>query len=455
MNKHIVILGNGIAGITAARYIRKLSDHRVTVISAESDHFFARTALMYIYMGHMTYEHTKPYEDWFWSKNRIELKRGYVERINFGERTLHFAGGEAMSYDELVLAVGSTSNRLGWPGQDLQGVQGLYSLQDLERMERNTQGIGKAVVVGGGLIGVEMAEMLHSRDISVTFLVRERRWMEFLFAAQESALIERHLRAHGINLRLGTEMERIVSDDRGRACAVVTKSGEEIPCNFVGLAVGVRPNIDFLRDTPLELERGILVDDLLRTNIPHVYAIGDCAQVRAPKNGRRSVEALWYVGRIMGQVVARTLCGDDTAYQPGLWFNSAKFFNIEYQVYGSVAAIPPAGVQTLYWEHPRGDRSIRIDYRADTGAVLGFNLLGIRYRHEVCQRWIEEGRPLGYVLENLGAANFDPELHAQYEAELVAVYNRQHPDRPVLLKRKRGLGGWLSRRRSAAGELAR
>ena len=72
--QHIVIIGNGISGITTARHIRKKSDHRITVISAETDHFFSRTALMYIYMGHMKYEHTKPYEDWFWAKNRIELK---------------------------------------------------------------------------------------------------------------------------------------------------------------------------------------------------------------------------------------------------------------------------------------------------------------------------------------------------------------------------------------------
>ena len=80
--EHVVIIGNGIAGITAARHIRKASDKRITVISSESDHFYSRTALMYIYMGHMTFEHTKPYEDWFWSKNKIELVRGLVQRID-------------------------------------------------------------------------------------------------------------------------------------------------------------------------------------------------------------------------------------------------------------------------------------------------------------------------------------------------------------------------------------
>ena len=122
--EHIVIIGNGISGITTARHVRKLSDNKITVISAETDHFFSRTALMYIYMGHMKYEHTKPYEDWFWKENRIELKRGFVESVDTANKSLQFADGSSLNYDKLVLATGSKPNKFGWPGQDLPGVQG-------------------------------------------------------------------------------------------------------------------------------------------------------------------------------------------------------------------------------------------------------------------------------------------------------------------------------------------
>jgi NADH dehydrogenase FAD-containing subunit len=88
--EHIVIIGNGISGVTAARHIRKLSDKKITIISSETAHFFSRTALMYIYMGHMKYEHTKPYEDYFWKKNRIELKQGYVKNILATQKELFF-----------------------------------------------------------------------------------------------------------------------------------------------------------------------------------------------------------------------------------------------------------------------------------------------------------------------------------------------------------------------------
>jgi len=121
---HIVIIGNGIAGVTAARHIRKNSDHRITIISGEADYFFSRTALMYVYMGHMKFEHTQPYENWFWKKNRIELKTAWVEKVSGADKTILFTTGETMSFDKLIIATGSVPNRFGWPGQYLQGVQG-------------------------------------------------------------------------------------------------------------------------------------------------------------------------------------------------------------------------------------------------------------------------------------------------------------------------------------------
>ena len=100
--EHIVIIGNGISGVKAARHIRKLSDKRITIISSETEYFFSRTALKYIYMGQMKFEHTQPYEKCFWKKNRIELKKGYVSTINHKDHQLVFANGETLNYDKLI-----------------------------------------------------------------------------------------------------------------------------------------------------------------------------------------------------------------------------------------------------------------------------------------------------------------------------------------------------------------
>ena len=249
--EHVVIIGNGISGITAARHIRKLSDKKITVISAETDFFFSRTALMYIYMGHMKFEHTKPYEDSFWKKNRIDLLNAFVKTIDSQKKRLKLGNGTELAYEELILAVGSKPNKFGWPGQDLKAVQGLYSYQDLESMEEYSPTTKRAVIVGGGLIGVEMAEMFLSRNIAVTFLVRENQFWGGVLPKRESELISRHIKEHGVDIRFNTELKEILSDESGRVKAIVTKKNEEIDCQFVGLTAGVSPNISFIKDNSI------------------------------------------------------------------------------------------------------------------------------------------------------------------------------------------------------------
>ncbi len=435
---HIVIIGNGISGITTARWVRKLSDHKITVISDETDYFFSRTALMYIYMGHMRFQDTQPYENWFWEKNRINLLRDRVKSIDIPNKKLNMRDTTAIQYDKLVLALGSEPNKFGWPGQDLDGVQGMYSAQDLEGMEYHSEGLKHAVIVGGGLIGIEMAEMFHSRHIPVTFLVREKSYWNMVLASEESAMVNRVINKNGIDLRLSTELKEILPDENGKCRAVITNKGDEIPCQFVGLTAGVHPNIAFIKETEIETQKGIVVDEHLETSVKDIYAIGDCAQLRTPPPGRRPIEAVWYVGRMMGETVAYNICGKPIDYQPGIWFNSAKFFDIEYQVYGTVLANPPAEHQSLYWEHSDGEKSIRIVWDDLSGMVIGFQTMGIRYRDEVCRQWIRDKAHIENVLMNLGLANFDPEFYDQYEADVVAMYNQKTRGNLQLVE-KRGL----------------
>ncbi len=438
----IVIIGNGVAGTNAARYIRKLSDNQIVMVSDETLKPFSRTALMYVFMGHIKQKDTELYEDWFWEKNRIERIQARVTNIDAEAKTLLLNNGKSVSYDKLIIATGSKSNKFGWKGQDLKGVHGLYHLQDMQAMERHSAGLKRAVIVGGGLIGIEMAEMFLSRNIPVTFLVREQSFWDLVLPKEESEMINRHILEHHIDLRLETELDEIIGDENGAVKAIKTKSGETIACGFVGLTVGVSPNLPSqlsqIGVTAIEVGRGILVDEYLTTSNSDIYAIGDCAELRNPQAGRRPIEAIWYTGRMMGQTVARTICGQPTKYIPRLWFNSAKFLDIEYQIYGEVLAKNPEGVESIYWEHENGKKAIRINFSSSLGVVKGFNLMGIRYRHEVCEKWILEKTPIEEVLQNLSLANFDPEFFDEYESQLIEIYN-QLTNSDLKLKSKRNL----------------
>ncbi len=428
---HIVIIGNGIAGVTAARHIRKNSDKKISIISAETDYFFSRTALMYVYMGHMKFEHTQPYENWFWKKNRIDLIKGFVESVEPQNKTVILANGSKISYDQLIIATGSKPNKFGWPGQDLDGVQGLYSKQDLDKLEANAPNnevCKRAVIVGGGLIGIEMAEMLRTRDIPVTFLVRESSFWNGVLPAGESALINEHILNHHIDLRLETNLLEIKADENGRAKAVVTDKGETIECNVVGLTAGVTPNIDFLKDSGIELGRGVKVNRHLETNIPDIYAIGDCAEQHEGIGNRRPIEAVWYTGRMMGETVAQTICGNKLEYKPGHWFNSAKFLDVEYQTYGwvfSERSMKPYE-KHFHWRHAKENICITVAYNNETNLFLGINTFGIRMRHEIFDRWLTEERDVNYVMEFLKDANFDPEFYASYEDEIITKFNTEN-----------------------------
>ena len=425
--KNIVIIGNGIAGITAARHLRKLSDHKITVISSETEYFFSRTALMYVYMGHMKFEHTQPYENWFWERNNIDLVKDHVVQINPEKKLLEMTSGHHREYDILIIATGSTPNKFGWPGQDLRGVQGLYSKQDLDLLETyapNKEECRRAVIVGGGLIGIELAEMLHSRHIPVTFLVREESFWNNVLPEGESALITRHIREHGIDLRLNTNLREIVANNQGRVRAVITEDDEEIPCDLCGLTAGVAPNIAFLQGSGIETDRGVLVNDHLRTNFDDIYAIGDCAQLRNPKKGRRAIEAVWYAGRMMGEHLAYQLCDQGGSYNPGPWFNSAKFMDIEYQTYGNVSPMPSESEKHLYWEHGKNPVAVNIAYDPETEKFLGINTLGIRLSHRHFDRWLRSEEKVGAVVARLKEADFDPEFYTDY---LEQITTHLHP----------------------------
>ncbi len=423
--EHIVIIGNGISGVTAARHIRKLSSNTITIISSESEFFFSRTAMMYVFMGHIKFEHSKPYEDDFWKKNNINLVNNHVENIDSKSKKIIFSDGNILQFDKLIIATGSKPNRFGWKGQDLYGVFSLYSKQDLEKVEELSIGCQRAIVVGGGLIGIELVEMLLSRNIPVTFLVREKTFWSSILPKEDSELITKHILDHKVDIRLDTNLDEIISDGFGNVKSIVTDKGETIECCMVGLTVGVSPNVDFLKGSDIEIDRGVKVNRFLETNIKDVYAIGDCAEQEIPIGNRKTIEAVWYTGRMMGETVAQTICGKPMQYNPGNWFNSAKFLDIEYQTYGWVFANPIENEAQIYWEHSSAKKAIRISYDKNTNEFLGINTYGIRMRHEFFDTVLSEKKSVQYVLGRIKEANFDPEFFTKHEVEIKNKFEQQ------------------------------
>lgn len=426
MSKKVVIIGNGISGVTAAREIRKKSDCQIIIISEESKHFFSRTALMYVYMGHMRFRDLQPYEDHFWEKNKIETLQDSVLSVNPELNSLQLKNSGEFKYDDLVIASGSKSNVFDWPGTHYEGVQGLYFKQDLEALEKRTPIIKRAAIIGGGLIGIELAEMLLTRGVEVFFLVRESRFWNGVLPDADSNFVSKHLKKHhGLHMMYENELKEIHGNDTNGVTGITLKSGDKLDVQLVGLTVGVSPNIEFLKSSSIKVLRGIFVNEFLQTNHENIYAIGDCAQFKESIGKRRPIEQVWYTGRMMGETVANSITGSPTPYLPGHWFNSAKFFDLEYQTYGWVFSKREENEEELIWYDPDKERMLHFVFDKTSHEFIGMNTFGIRLRHEIFDNWLTEQRNMEFVIQNMRMANFDPEFFRPFEQDLIDSYNQK------------------------------
>lgn len=413
----IIIIGNGVAGITCALSARQRDpDATIQVISGETDYFFSRTALMYSYMDMMARRDLEPYERHSYARQRIELIRDWVIDMDPEAQTVKLEGGRSLGYDKLVFAVGAAPNMFPWKGADAikDGKVHLVSMQDLDDCERLTPSTQEAVVVGGGLIGIELVECLIHHGVKVTFLVREPWYWPVALGQEEAKYVSRHMRDHGVDIRLSEEMTEIHVDEAGRVSSVDTNKGNNIPCQMLGIAAGVHPATERIKEFQAGPElgrRGIKVNDYLETSLPNVYAVGDCAEIH-PSSGAPYGELIWYSAKRQGLLVgAHNLFGDKVVYSPPIFFNSSKFFEIEYTTVGEIMNAPE-GAQTIYLKSPARDVSVRIVYTGTGQAaqVVGFNMLGSRWNHEVLERWILERRSPDFVLKHLSAAQYDVEF---------------------------------------------
>ena len=422
---NFVIIGNGVAGVTAAFAIRERDPAAsITLISGESDYFFSRTALMYAYMDRLSLRDLEPYERGVYDKRNIERIRDWVTDIDAGRRLLKLRSGGDVHYDKLLLATGSSPNQPQWDGlRDVKdGLVHFVSLQDLMACEVHTRREGRALVVGGGLIGIELVECLLYNGMHVTFLVREPWYWPAALDAEEGSMVTAHLKRHGVDVRLDKEVARIEADSAGRVTGLIAHDGERFECSLLGVAVGVHPAVDWLRNctSQPDLARGIIVKPDFSTSLADVYAAGDCAEViREGKQGL--VEQIWYSARRQGELAARSMLGDAVEYRPPVFFNSSKFFEIEYTTVGDVTRAP-AGARSFYFRVTGREASVRL-VEAD-GRIVGFNMLGSRWEHTFFERWIEERRTLDEVVARLHEAQFDVEFGRLDLAPLRAEFRR-------------------------------
>lgn len=414
---HYAIIGNGVAGVNAALELRRRDDRAtISIIADESDYFYSRTALMWGYTGQLKVRDMEPFERSVWGRLRLDLVHDRVDRIEPEKRLLHLASGKTLHYDKLLLAVGAAPNLFGWPGQDLQGVGTFTSLADLENLVAMRERIRRAVVVGGGLIGIELIEIMLQTGVATTFLLREPWYWDRALDQREAAIVQQRIEQHGARVIVQDEIGEIRGEG-GWVTSVVTKKGEELPCDFVGIAVGVHPNTALCADSSIRIGRGIAVDPAMKTSVPSIWSAGDCAQIHYPENEQPVIEQLWYTGIHQGRAAARSMLGDRVHYERGIAYNAAQFLTYDFCTVGQMKQFRPTAKEAFDRGTYYGrEWTCRIAHENDE--VVGLAMMGPRWDSTVMMRWIEERRTLAYCRAHLDEAVFNEEFVRRARMEL-------------------------------------
>ncbi|MCE8002875.1 NAD(P)/FAD-dependent oxidoreductase [Billgrantia ethanolica] len=301
----LVIVGNGMAGHRLVEALLARPERpAITVIGAETAPAYNRILLSPLLAGEMERDAlTLRSAEWY-AEQGIELILGErVESIDRTSRRLTTDAGRELSYDRLVLATGSTPARPPVPGLELPGVHVFRDLHDADALARAAEAGRNAVVIGGGLLGLEAAEGLRKRGMQVSLLQREDRLMNRQLDLTAARLLESELRGRGLDIHTDAQLERLEANAEGQVCAALLADGTRLAADCVVVAIGIVPQAELGRVAELEVNRGIVVDEWLTTNDPAIHALGECCEHRGNLYGL--VEPIWRQVEVLADKLCR------------------------------------------------------------------------------------------------------------------------------------------------------
>ena len=307
MRRKLVVVGNGMAGMRTVEELLKIAPdlYDITVFGAEPYGNYNRIMLSPVLCGEKTIPEIMINDrDWY-AQHGITLHAGpdkQVVRIDRRQRRVYAQDGTEAQYDRLLLATGSHPFIIPVPGHELEGVIAFRDIADVEAMLAKARSHSRAVVIGGGLLGLEAANGLRQQGMQVTVVHNAPVLMNRQLDATASQLLQASLEARGLRFKMAASTAAILDDGNGHCRALTFDDGEEIAADLVVMAVGIRPNVELARSCGLYCERGILVNDTLQTFDPAIYAIGECVQHRGELFGL--VAPIWDQAKVCANHLA-------------------------------------------------------------------------------------------------------------------------------------------------------
>lgn len=395
--KRILIIGNGVSGINVASNLRKSDrDIEIEIFTDESYHYYPRPRLIDLLADRIALEEIFFYRETWYRENNINVHlSSTVNEILPDEKRIVLASGKTFSYDVLVLANGAKPSLPPIDGVDKSGVFSIRWLDDVLNLKERVKKSGELVVIGGGLLGLEIASAIQSSGIKVKVIEILPWLLPRQLDETGGRLLKKILESRGLEVYVNSATEKILGD--GEVSGVVTKDGRIFRCNTIVVSAGIKSNIDLAKNCGLNTNRGIIVDNYLRTSRGEIYALGDVAE---------------WEGRIYGiippaldqaKVVASNILGETVEYKGTVPSNILKVAGIDLFSIGTIDKTEGYEVISSLDE----DTGIYKKFVIDDGKIIGAILLGDRRNALYIERVVKEGRDISRYKEDILSDDFD------------------------------------------------
>lgn len=325
-----LILGGGVAGTTAAINIRKLdTEGAITIVSEESAPFYSRIRLIELLSGSIREEALIIKREIWYEDNRIELiSNSRVIKIDAGQMTATLDSSSTIGFDRLLIALGASCRLPRIPGIDMPGVFTLRNIEDARKIRAHINEQTKAVVVGGGVLGLEAGNALLKAGCDVTVVEALPRLLPRQTDPESSAMLQKKLESFGLSFLIGKQPKEIIGDEK--ANALFLEDGKRVSGGTFLISAGIEPNISLALSSGIKCNRGILVDDRMETSIAGVYSAGDCAEHRGVIYG------IWPAAQSQGEIAGVNMAGGNSLYEGTTPSNTLKIAGVNLFVMGDI-----------------------------------------------------------------------------------------------------------------------
>lgn len=389
---HHVILGAGPAGVIAAETLRQHAPlDRITLVGDEPEPPYSRMAIPYLLIGHIDEHGTylRKGEGHF-ERLRIEVRRGKAQSVDAAAHRLTLDDGQVLDFDRLLIATGSHPVRPPVPGLDSPGVHSCWTLDDARAIAKLAQPGARVLQMGAGFIGCIIMEALKQRGVDLSVVEMGDRMVPRMMGPAAGGMIRDWCEAQGVRVFTGTRVESIepqVQAD-GRHCLTVRLSeGRSVGADLVISATGVRPAIGFLQDTGIRCLQGVLTDEHLQTNVPGIYAAGDCAEAFDLVSGRTIVSAIQPNAAEQARVAALNMAGQAAVLRGVTQINVLDTLGLISTSFGNWQGVP--GGEQAEWVDAVGHKLLSLQFDGDV--LVGCNSVGWT-EHVGAMRGLVEGR---------------------------------------------------------------